>query len=227
MRTMTFDNVVPGSFVPTATMQAGGAAVEWISGVLNPDPSSAGLAALVEQASTADASSGGLYFLPYLLGERSPHWNPNAAGAFLGINRHHGRAHLARAVLEGVAFNLYSCILAFREAGARVDRIDAIGGGAASDVWLQIMADVWGVEVRRRSIVEEANSLGAAVTAAVGLGLVEDFGAARGLSEVTASFLPDASLHDDYVARHELFADGYLALTPWFSARAQLAAPGT
>jgi xylulokinase len=220
MRTMTFDNVVPGSYVPTATMQAGGAAMQWVNELLSPDPSSATLAALVADASTASGSSGGLYFLPYLLGERSPYWNPDAAGAFIGIGRHHGRAEMARAVLEGVAFNLRTCIRAFREAGASVDRIDAIGGGAASDVWLQIMADVWGVPVRRRTIVEEANSLGAAVTAAVGLGLVDDFGAARGLSTVTAEFTPDAARHDDYSVRHELFVDGYESLAPWYAKRA-------
>lgn len=220
MRTMTFDHVVPGSYVPTATMQAGGAAMQWVAELLSPDPSSAHLAELVADASTAQASSGGLYFLPYLLGERSPYWNPDAAGAFIGIGRHHGRAQMTRAVLEGVAFNLLTCLQAFRESGATVDRIDAIGGGAASDVWLQIMADVWGVPVRRRTIVEEANSLGAAVTAAVGLALVDGFGAARGLSEVTAEFIPDAGAHSDYLTRHAVFVDGYASLEPWFAKRA-------
>lgn len=219
MRTMTFDNVVQGSYVPTATMQAGGAALAWVSELLSPHPSSSELSALVADADTAGAASSGLYFLPYLLGERSPHWNPDASGAFLGIGRHHGRAAMTRAVLEGVAFNLFTCIQAFRESGAVVDRIDAIGGGAASDVWLQILADVWGVPVRRRSIVEEANSLGAAVTAAVGLGLVDDFGAARGLSEVTAEFTPDGSRHSDYLGRHRVFLDGYSSLESWNSGR--------
>lgn len=220
-RTMTFDNVVPGSYVPTATMQAGGAALQWVSEILSPEPSSASLAALVADASTARGSESGLYFLPSLLGERSPYWNPHAAGAFIGIGRHHGRAHLTRAVLEGVAFNLLTCIDAFAEGGARIDRIDAIGGGAASDVWLQIMADVWGVPVRRRTVVEEANSLGAAVTAAVGLGLVDDFTAAHEISEVTAEFRPDASRHDDYRHRHAIFLEGYESLEPWFATRAR------
>ncbi len=219
MRTMTFDNVVPGSYVPTATMQAGGAALAWVSELLNPEPTGAALSALVADASTADASSSGLYFLPYLLGERSPYWNPDASGAFLGIGRHHGRAAMTRAVLEGVAFNLLTCIQAFRESGATVDRIDAIGGGAASDVWLQILADVWGVPVRRRSIVEEANSLGAAVTAAVGLGLVDGFGAARDLSEVTAEFTPESSRHSDYLGRHRTFLDAYASLENWNAGR--------
>ncbi|MBC7723678.1 MAG: xylulokinase [Burkholderiaceae bacterium] len=217
-RTMTFDNVVPGSYVPTATMQSGGGALQWVSELLTPADGT--LSSLVAEAETARGAETGLYFLPYLLGERSPHWDPDAAGAFIGIGRHHDRAHLTRAVLEGVAFNLLTCIQAFREAGSAIERIDAIGGGAASDVWLQIMADVWGVPVRRRSIVEEANSLGAAVTAAVGLGLVDGFGAARELSEVTAEFVPDGSRHRDYAVRHRIFLDGYTALAPWFRDRA-------
>lgn len=145
-------------------------------------------------------------------------WDPEARGAFVGLARHHARAHLVRAVLEGTAFNLLSCIQAFREAGAVIDRIDAVGGGAQSDVYLSVLADVWGVPVRRRTIVEEANSLGAAVTAAVGLGLT-DFSAARALSEVTAEFIPDAARHAVYAERHARFADAYTALASWFAGR--------
>ncbi|WP_417540280.1 xylulokinase [Microbacterium maritypicum] len=217
MRTFTFDNVVPGSFVPTATMQAGGASVQWIAEALSPDPAHPETARLTAEAS-ADVDTDDLYFLPYLLGERSPMWDPDARGAFVGLARHHGRAHLVRAVLEGTAFNLLSCIQAFRESGAVIDRIDAVGGGAQSDVYLSVLADVWGVPVRRRTIVEEANSLGAAVTAAVGLGLT-DFSAARALSEVTAEFTPNAGRHAVYAERHARFVDAYTALAPWFAGR--------
>lgn len=215
LRTFTFDNVVPGGFVPTATMQAGGASVQWIAEALSPDPAHPDTARL-----TAEAGEGidtdDLVFLPYLLGERSPHWDPAARGAFLGLARHHTRAHLMRAVLEGVALNLRTCIDAFRDAGATIDRIDAVGGGAQSDVWLQILADAWEIPVRRRTVVEEANSLGAAVTAAVGLGLA-DFSAARALSEVTAEFTPDPDRAQAYRRTHARFASAYAALQPWFA----------
>ncbi|MEV4668783.1 xylulokinase [Microbacterium sp. LWO12-1.2] len=215
MRTFTFDNVVPGSFVPTATMQAGGASVQWIAEALSADPTRPETGRLTAEAS-ADVDTEGLYFLPYLLGERSPLWDPDARGAFVGLARHHTRAHLMRAVLEGTAFNLLTCIQAFRASGAVIDRIDAVGGGAQSDVYLSVLADVWGVPVRRRTIVEEANSLGAAVTGAVGLGLAE-FSAARALSDVTDEFVPDAGRHAVYAARHARFADAYTALAPWFA----------
>lgn len=215
LRTFTFDNVVPGSFVPTATMQAGGGSIQWISEALSPDPAKPETARLTAEAGGLDTED--LYFLPYLLGERSPIWDPNARGAFVGIGRHHTRQHLMRAVLEGIGYNLLTSIHAFRESGATIDRIDAVGGGAQSDALLQILADVWGVPVRRRTIVEEANSLGAAVTGAVGLGLA-DFSAARALSEVTAEFTPDAAQHRVYADRHGRFTAAYDALAPWFAA---------
>lgn len=221
MRTFTFNHVVPGMFAPTATMQAGGASVQWLSEILAPGPDAASLGDLVAEADTADAAGGGLFFLPYLLGERSPRWDPDARGAFVGLGRHHTRAHLMRAVLEGVSYTLLQCIDAFRSGGATIDRIDAVGGGAASDAWLRIMADMWGVPVRRRTVVEEANSLGAAVTGAVGLGLVDGFGAARDLSEITAEFAPDPSRTAAYRARLPLFDEAYGHLAPWFRRAAE------
>jgi xylulokinase len=215
MRTMTFNHVVPDRYVPTATMQAGGASLEWIADLLAGSEDVGRFDRLVTAAGAVQDGDD-LFFLPYLLGERSPHWNPRARGAFLGLSRRHGPGHLTRAVLEGVAFNLATCVDAFRAHGAAVDRVDAIGGGAASDTWLQILADVWGATVRRRTVVEEANSLGAAITAGVGVGLLPDFGAARQLSEVVATFEPDPDRHRAYAVRHARFTDAYERLEGWF-----------
>jgi xylulokinase len=214
MRTFTFNNVVPGSFLPTATMQAGGASIQWISEILGAHSSSLDTAALIRQADDS-VDTRGLYFLPYLLGERSPLWEPAARGSFLGLARHHTRAHMTRAVLEGVAYNLLSCLRAFEESGSTFNHISAVGGGAQSDTLLQLCADIWGIPVRRRSVVEEANSLGAAVTAAVGLGLA-DFQVARELSEITAEFTPRTDIHRSYEKRYPLFLDAVDTLLPWF-----------
>jgi xylulokinase len=216
MRTMTFNHVVPGRFVPTATMQAGGGSLGWVTDLLAGPNEPGRFDRLIGGAGRVEAATEDLFFLPYLLGERSPYWNPAARGAFVGLGRHHGQDHLTRAVLEGVAFNLATCIGAFREHGQPVDRVDAIGGGAASATWLQILADVWGCTVRRRSVVEEANSLGAAITAGVGVGMFADFSIARELSEVLDVFEPDADRHESYRASHARFVDAYGRLEPWF-----------
>jgi xylulokinase len=216
MRTMTFNHIAPGRFVPTATMQSGGGALQWIADVLTSDAEPDRFTRLVTAADGVLAADEGLFFLPHLLGERSPWWNPNARGAFVGVSRHHGQAHLTRAVLEGVAFNLATCVGAFRENGTPVARVDAIGGGAASPVWLQILADVWGSEVRQRTIVDEANSLGAAVTTGVAVGTVADLSAAKNLSQISASFHPDPERHEAYQGMHARFLEIYAALEPTF-----------
>ena len=217
MATMTFDHVRPGHFVPTATMQAGGGSLDWISDVLTPGRDSRRFDTLVAAARDTPAASEGLYFLPYVLGERSPYWNPDARGTFVGVSRHHGPAALTKAVLEGVGFNLLTCLEAFRSTGVRVDSVDAVGGGAASDVWLQILADQWGCAVRRRSVAGEGNSLGAAVTAGVAIGSIDDFAESRNLSRVTGEFVPDPERHERYAEQHSWFREAYEALVPWFS----------
>jgi xylulokinase len=180
-------------------------------------------ARLLDAANEVPAADEDLFFLPHLMGERSPYWNAAAAGAFVGLQRHHQPAHLVRAVLEGVGFNLRTCKDAFTDNGIPVQSLDVIGGGAQSEVWMQILADVWQVPVRRRSIVADANSLGAAITAAVGLGLVEGFETAHSLSDITATFEPDQSRRDRAQDQHHRFFDAYAHLEPWFDARGKKA----
>lgn len=212
-RSMTFDHVVSGLYVPTATMQAGGASLSWVMELFGGDPAT--YDRLLGEAAEVRAAEEDLYFLPHLLGERSPYWDAAASGVFVGLRRHHGPAHLVRAVLEGVGFNLRTCIDAFTDNGVPVDRLDVIGGGAQSDVWLQVLADVWQVPVRRRNVVADANSLGAAVTAAVGLGLVDGFAVARSLSELTAQFDPAPGGSAAAAEHHARFLAAYRALEPW------------
>lgn len=214
MRSMTFNHVVPGMFVPTATMQAGGASLQWIAGVLSPgrEDRFEELLALAE----APAAEEGLYFLPHLLGERSPYWNPRARAAFVGLLMHHDRGNMTRAVLEGVAFNLRTGLQAFRDAGIIVNSIDAIGGAARSRLLLQIFADVWGVPVASRVLRDEATSIGAAVVGGVGVGLFDDFGVAGQLALKDEAALPDVTRRARYNGDYAQFLDAYQRLEPWF-----------
>lgn len=220
MRSMTWNHIVPNKFSPTATMQAGGASLQWIVENLLPVPEKDRYKILFEEAGKVNSSDDGLFFLPHILGERSPYWNPSAAGAFIGLGRHHDRSYLVRAVLEGVAFNLLTCIQAFTDNGVPIKQVDVIGGGAESALWLQIFADIWGVKVRSRSIVEDANSLGAAVTTLVALGKGE-FSMVKQLSTITAEFNP-TSQSENYQKQHKIFLDGYYKLEEWFTTRKSL-----
>lgn len=217
MRSMTWNHIVPNQFSPTATMQAGGASLQWIVEDLMPASEKDRFNILLGEAERVSSADDGLYFLPHILGERSPYWNPSAAGAFIGLGRHHDRSYLVRAVLEGVAFNLLTCIQAFTDNGVSIDQVDVIGGGAESALWLQIFSDIWGVKVRSRSIVEDANSLGAAVTTLVALGKGE-FSMVKQLSTITAEFNPSSD-SKKYARQHEIFLDGYNKLEDWFNTR--------
>jgi xylulokinase len=215
MRSMTFNHVIPGRYVPTATMQAGGASLEWIIEMLAPDTAE-GYVRLLEQAADVPAAEDGLYFLPHLLGERSPYWNPAARAVFAGLGRHHGPAHLTRAVLEGIAFNLYTCVLAFVENGTSIAGVDAIGGAARSDLLLQISADVWDLPVSRRSLVDEATAIGAAVVGGVGVGIFSNFEVAELFSHEVGTVEPSPERHERYLGEYQLFLDAYRRLEPWF-----------
>ena len=217
MRSMTWNHIVPNKFSPTATMQAGGASLQWMVEDLLPASEKDRYKILLDEAGKVNSSDDGLFFLPHILGERSPYWNPSAAGAFIGLGRHHDRSYLVRAVLEGVAFNLLTCIQAFTDNGVPIKQVDVIGGGAESALWLQIFADIWGVKVRSRSIVEDANSLGAAVTTLVALGKGE-FSMVKELSTITEEFNP-TSQSQKYQKQHKVFLDGYYKLEEWFNTR--------
>ncbi|MGO1974910.1 MAG: xylulokinase [Propionibacteriaceae bacterium] len=173
MRSMTFNHVLPGRFVPTATMQSGGASLDWVTSVLMPEDEER-FSALLAGAGEATAAASGLFFLPHLLGERSPYWNPRARAAFVGLQMTHDRSSMVRAVLEGVAFNLATGLVAFAEGGVRVQSMDAIGGAAKSPLVQQILADVWQVPIVPSGIGDHATSLGAAAVAALGIGAITE-----------------------------------------------------
>ena len=131
---------------------------------------------LTEEAARADAGCEGLIFLPYLTGERTPYPDPHARGTFFGITLRHGKDHFVRAVLEGVAYGLRDSLELMRALGLNISQVRASGGGARSELWRQILADVFNSEIALVNITEGA-AFGAALLAGVGAGVytsVED-----------------------------------------------------
>jgi len=217
MRTFTFAHLDPRLYFPTGSMQSAGGAYDWFERLLR----GAGEARLYDEmeaaAATVEPGARGLLFLPYLIGERSPHWNPLARGAFVGLTMAHGRAEMARAVLEGVALNLKSILDAFLEQGAPIQAMRLIGGGARSALWRQILADVYGLPILRPALVAEATSLGAAIAGGVGVGLFPDFRVARTIVAVEEAERPDPAHTERYAALYDLFRRAYTALEPIFN----------
>jgi xylulokinase len=122
---------------------------------------------LTEEAAKTPAGADGLLWTPYLMGERTPHLDPNARGALVGITAQHTRGHVIRAILEGVAFSLRDTLTLFREIGVPIESIRLSGGGARSTLWQQIQADIYGMPV---DLVEadEGAAYGAGLLAGVG-----------------------------------------------------------
>ncbi len=168
------------------------------------------------QAEQSPPGANNLLYLPYLLGERSPIWNPKARGAYVGLTMQHKRSDIIRATLEGITLNLRAILDVFRENHAQVDAIRVIGGGARSRLWRQIMADIYDVPVLRPSLLEEATSLGAAVAGGVGVGLFPDFNIALSLSEVVDKALPCPEMRPVYERVYHLFNQCYEALEPLY-----------
>ena len=132
------------------------------------------------------------------------------------MGRHHGPAHLTRAVLEGIAFNLYTCVLAFVENGTGINAVRAIGGAARSELLLQIFSDVWGLPVSRRSVVDEATAIGAAIVGGVGVGIFDGFDVAERFSHEMCTMKPEPGRHERYLGEYQLFLEAYRRLEPWF-----------
>ena len=152
-------------------MAGTGKALDWLAGDVF--GGSTPLVELLAEAATAPVGAGGLLFLPYLAGERWPLHDPVARGAFVGLTLRHRRAHLVRAVLEAAAFALRHVAAPAVAAGLPFTELRVTGGTAASRLWNQVKADVVGVEVAVPRVTE-ASVAGAAILAALGIGLVPD-----------------------------------------------------
>lgn len=215
MRSMTFNHVLPGQFVPTATMQTGGAALDWVVSVFDTDGAER-FENLLAGAAEVEASAAGLYFLPHLLGERSPYWNPQARAVFAGLTITHDRRNLVRAVVEGVAFNLRTGLKAFADSGHRFETIDAIGGAAKSPLVCQILADTWRLPVVASSVGDHATSLGAAAIAAIGSDLITVADVRDFVGKPSGADARPELPAEEMTRRYDLFLDAYQRLEGWF-----------
>jgi xylulokinase len=174
-RLHTFCHAIPGRWHVMGVTQAAGLSLRWFRDTFGLRNSSGGAPDrdpyefLSEEAAAAQPGAEGLLWAPYLMGERTPHLDPNARGALVGITPSHRRAHVIRAILEGVAFSLKDSFSIFEEMKVPVTQIRLGGGGARSPLWRQIQADVYAHEVEIVE-AEEGAAYGAAILAAVGAG---------------------------------------------------------
>jgi xylulokinase len=208
-RLHTFCHAVPGRWHVMGVTQAAGLSLRWLRDLLAPGAS---YDSLTDQAAHVPAGSDGLLYTPYLLGERTPYLDSHATAAFVGLTASHGRAHLVRAVLEGVAYSLKDSFTLFAELGIPVKGVRLGGGGARGPLWRQIQADVY-AHICDVLVAEEGGAFGAALLAGVGGGGWPNVEAACEASiEVGSRIEPTPAAVERYAHGYSGFRQVYPAL---------------
>ncbi len=211
MSISNFAHVVPHRVLPTGTMQTGGGALSWAVEKLYDGTGTNPYQRAESEAANVETGAKGLIFLPYLIGERSPRWNPTIRGAFIGLTLEHGRPEMVRAVMEGVAMNL-DIVLKALEQTSPVTELTVIGGGARNKLWLQMFADAFNRPLVVPNVLEEATSMGAAITAGVGVGLFDSFDVIDRFLKPQYKILPQTENVERFNALKPRFEECYQAL---------------
>ncbi|TVR03182.1 MAG: hypothetical protein EA403_07460 [Spirochaetaceae bacterium] len=203
----------PSRYATMGGILASGASVEWVLRSIWADDekgSPDGYHGLIEAARSVPPGCNGLCFVPHLLGAGAPIWDPGARGAFVGLRAEHSRAHLSRAVFEGLCLELRNLLDAVESSfGARVTALNTVGGGARNHFWQQLKADVTGLTVNIPD-VSESTALGAALLAGVGIGVYRDMvDASQSTVRLQQSFHPNSEHRATYDRLRDVYAKIY------------------
>jgi len=215
-----FNHACPDSWYMMGVTLSAGMSYEWLEKKLfNHRLSYAKLDQLAEEI---NPGSEGLIFLPYLYGERTPHNDANARGVYFGISGKHDQRHFTRSVMEGVTFALKDSLELIKDKGVKIKEIRAIGGGAKSRVWQQILADILGEEINLLN-VEEGPAFGAALIAGVGVGEYSSFAeAVNRIIKVKKTIIPKIQNTERYNQYYQLYRKLYYSLKDNFKELAKL-----
>lgn len=227
-RTMNWAHVVPGLLHPSGTMQTAGASHSWMTREMcREEQRQAGKTGknvyqlIDEEIALSPVGANKLLFLPYLLGERTPRWNVDAKGAFIGLTLSHKHEDMLRAVVEGISMNLGYIVNIFRQ-HLPIDTITVIGGGAQSSVWTQIMADAYDAEIRIPNYLEEATSMGAAILGGIGAGVFPNFDVIDRFIRINKVVKPIPENVAKYKALMPVFDEAYFSLCGVFKGLSEL-----
>ena len=215
-RLHSFCHAAPGLWHTMGVMLSAGGSLRWLRQTLREAAPGLDYGPMDAAAAAVPAGCEGLIFLPYLTGERTPHFDASARAVFFGLSLKHGLGHLTRAVMEGVVYGLLDSVRLMREAGTRMDVVYLSGGGGKSDLWARMLASALSLPVRRLS-VDEGPSYGAAALALCGADFFPDVAAVaeRGL-RVRDEIPPDPAWVPVYAEGYARFRDLYPALRELF-----------
>jgi gluconokinase len=212
--------LVEGMWVVGGAINSGGLALSWLrENVL--DLEDAPYEVMDDLAGSVPAGSDGLIFLPYLAGERAPQWDAGARAVLFGLGLRHGRGHLVRAVMEGVAYQMRAVARVLEEVTGRPEEVRATGGFSGSDVWRQVLADVLGHEVLYPDS-PDGSCFGAALLGMMAMGGIEDLAEGRALVDVEHRHEPDAEAAGRHDELSGVFGRLYERLEPEFRAMERL-----
>jgi xylulokinase len=210
----TFCHAVKGAWHVMGVTQGAGLSLQWFRDQLAPGVS---YDTLTAEAATAPPGSQGLFWLPYLMGERTPHLDSAARGGWIGVTAKHTRADLIRALLEGVCYSQKDCLDIIDQMGVTANAVRLSGGGARSPFWRQLCADVLGQRVVKLAC-EEGSAYGAAILALVGTGAYASVPeACRAAIREVDSLLPRPHESQLYRRGHEVYRALYPSLRPLYS----------
>jgi len=229
MRTFTWAHLMRGMYSPCGTMQAAGGSYQWLRDTFclkekeAAEQQSISPYELMDQlAEQSPPGANGLLYFPYLLGERSPWWNPEARAVYFGLTMRHTRADIVRATLEGITLNLRLILDCFRKQGAQIDSIRVIGGGAKGRIWRKIMADIYGIPIQQPALLSEATSFGAALAGGIGVGMYKDWSMAESLTQIVDEIQPDPRITAQYEKLYAIFNRAYETFVPIYNEIASL-----
>jgi xylulokinase len=210
-RVHTFCHAVPGKWHVMGVTQGAGLSLQWLRNQLMPGQE---YPSLTKEAVTADVGSQGLYWLPYLMGERTPHLDATARAAWVGLTAKHKRADLIRSVIEGVCYSQKDGLDIIEEMGVTLHSVRLSGGGAQSAFWKQLMADVLNKRIATLAS-QEGSAYGAALLAVVGTGVYSSVEECCSVAiQEVEQVHPDAANAAQYAKLHAVFQGIYPALKP-------------
>jgi xylulokinase len=215
------NHIDPKKYIIAGEMETGGGALMWFRDMLGPkvkrEAAKKGKTSyelISNAAASTPPGADKLLFLPWLSGERAPVLDHYARGGFIGLNMSHNKGHLARAVMEGVAYHLRWICETMENIGFPIDSFNGIGGGCNSQTWVQIISDVTGRPIRVVRDHLQAGAMGAALTVAVGLGIYPDVDAIDPLIQIRLEATPDVKLWKRYDALYQEYRGLYDLLSP-------------
>jgi len=214
-RVHTFCHAVPGKWHVMGVTQGAGLSLQWFRNRLAPGVE---YDALTQEAAHSPTGAQGLFWMPYLMGERTPHLDAKARGGWIGLTAKHERADMIRAILEGVSYSQMDCLSIIEGMGTTINSVRLSGGGAKSAFWRQMFADIFNKKIATLAS-QEGSAYGAGLLAMVGTGAFSTVQeACRASIKETATVLPEAAAASEYAKGYKIYGALYPALKDIFAA---------